>query len=71
MRRILSIILFTVSIITTALSLTGCKTETEKAIESYDKSIKVAEQQRRDAEKKLRDIENYKYSQYIIEKMRP
>ncbi|MBQ9664712.1 MAG: hypothetical protein IJV40_16320 [Oscillospiraceae bacterium] len=71
MKRLSTVFLVLILLITLVLSLSGCKTETEKAIESYDKSIKVAEQQRREAEKKLRDIENYKYSQYILENMKP
>ena len=71
MRKSVSILLILVLLVTMVLFFTSCKSETEKAIESFDKSIEVAEQQRRDAEKRLADIENYKYSQFILENSKP
>ena len=71
MRKEISVVLITLLLIAEIFILSACKSDTEKAIEAYDKSIKVAEQQRRDAEKELRDIQNYKYSQYILENMKP
>ena len=71
MRRAVSVVLITLLLLAEMFILSACKSETEKAIEAYDKSIKVAEQQRRDAEKELRDIQNYKFSQYILENAKP
>lgn len=71
MRRRVSVVLITLLLITEIFILSACKSDTEKAIEGYEKSIKVAEQQRRDAEKELRDIQNYRFSQYILENMKP
>lgn len=63
MRRLGTAILTFVMLITMISGLTSCKTDTEKAIEAYDKSIKVAEQQTREAEKKLGDIQIFRHSQ--------
>jgi len=71
MRRAVSVVLITLLLLAEMFIFSACKSETEKAIEAYDKSIKVAEQQRRDAEKELRDIQNYRFSQYILENMKP
>ncbi len=71
MRREISVVLIALLLIAEMFTLSACKSDTEKDIEAYDKSIKVAEQQRRDAEKELRDIQNYKYSRYILENMTP
>lgn len=71
MRRGISIVLISFLLLAEMFILSACKSDTEKAIEAYDKSIKVAEQQRRDAEKKYRDIQNYKFSQYILENTKP
>ena len=71
MRRAVSVVLITLLLLAEMFILSACKSETEKAIEAYDKSIKVAEQQRRDAEKELRDIQNSKFSQYILENAKP
>lgn len=71
MRRGVSVVLMILLLLAEMFILSACKSNTEKAVEAYDKSIKVAEQQRRDAEKELRDIQNYRFSQYILENTKP
>ena len=71
MKKIIITFLTMIILGTFALTLSSCKSEEERALENFNSALKVAEQQRREAEDKLRAIENYKFYQYIYEQTKP
>ena len=71
MKKTVRFIAITLLIISFAFQLTGCKSEEEKMQEHFDKMVETAEQMSRDAQKELRDIENYIFMQNMLEMSKP